>query len=428
MAVFLHAIIIASYLLLATAVALVAPQLVGWLTPALAPLLGGIVFVLASVMHLVFTQSERQRRVAGEMAEVRARQHRLAEDLVVAQTDALQLRQALVNAGEMGERRVSEVVAEVKVLQDLVERFYDSQAGEPVIESVIATAGARPRLVALAGGRLPEAPVAQLPERDPPPEPANTDEARTLEIIREALRLDRVDVYLQSVVSLPQRKHRFHECFTRLRAEDGRVVLPNQYLDIAARHGLLTAVDNMLLFRCVQLVRRTQRRNYKTAFFCNISNKTLSDTSFFRDFVNFVLENDDLAPKLFFEFHQADMVSPDDETLAGLERLASLGFRFSLDQVTDLDMDLAPLAERGFKFIKIDAEELLQGADDDDDDDEGVDDTIDAGALKERLDHHEIDLIVEKIESEQQLLELLDFDIDYGQGYLFGEPRLSREG
>jgi cyclic-di-GMP phosphodiesterase TipF (flagellum assembly factor) len=34
--------------------------------------------------------------------------------------------------------------------------------------------------------------------------------------------------------------------------------------------------------------------------------------------------------------------------------------------------------------------------------------------------------VVEKIESEAMLVELLDLGIDYGQGYLFGEPRLSK--
>ena len=46
--------------------------------------------------------------------------------------------------------------------------------------------------------------------------------------------------------------------------------------------------------------------------------------------------------------------------------------------------------------------------------------------IKRIADRHGMDMIVEKIESEQQLLDLLDLRIDYGQGYLFGEPRLAR--
>ena len=35
-------------------------------------------------------------------------------------------------------------------------------------------------------------------------------------------------------------------------------------------------------------------------------------------------------------------------------------------------------------------------------------------------------LVGEKIESERQVVDLLDFAIDFGQGYLFGEPRPPR--
>ena len=45
--------------------------------------------------------------------------------------------------------------------------------------------------------------------------------------------------------------------------------------------------------------------------------------------------------------------------------------------------------------------------------------------LKRALERHGIDLIVEKIETEATLLDLLDYQIDFGQGYLFGEPQRS---
>lgn len=56
-----------------------------------------------------------------------------------------------------------------------------------------------------------------------------------------------------------------------------------------------------------------------------------------------------------------------------------------------------------------------------------------AGALgedpqefKRMLDSFAIDLIADHVESEPMLLELLDMHLDYGQGYLFGEPRIAR--
>jgi cyclic-di-GMP phosphodiesterase TipF (flagellum assembly factor) len=44
-------------------------------------------------------------------------------------------------------------------------------------------------------------------------------------------------------------------------------------------------------------------------------------------------------------------------------------------------------------------------------------------ALKGALDRVAMDLIVEKIENEEMLKDLLDLQIDFGQGYLFGAPK-----
>ena len=44
-------------------------------------------------------------------------------------------------------------------------------------------------------------------------------------------------------------------------------------------------------------------------------------------------------------------------------------------------------------------------------------------AFNGALDRSAVDLIVEKIESEEMLLDLLELKVDFGQGYLFGEPR-----
>ena len=60
---------------------------------------------------------------------------------------------------------------------------------------------------------------------------------------------------------------------------------------IAEREGLITVIDSMLLFRCVQLVRKSQHQNAIIGFFCNISAHSLTDRHFFRNFVEFVADN-----------------------------------------------------------------------------------------------------------------------------------------
>lgn len=245
------------------------------------------------------------------------------------------------------------------------------------------------------------------------------DADRVLEQVRLALRSDRVDVFLQPVVSLPQRKHRFYEVFSRIRAEDGTTLLPEQYLGMAARAGLIGAIDNLLLFRAIQLIRETEKRNQNVGFFCNISAATLNDAGFMAEFLPFIAQHRNLAPKLVFELAQADLMQRGVPATGFLEGLRQLGFRFSMDQVRDFAMDWDALAGHEIRFVKLDAADLLAT-------DGPFASPAQVQEVKRRLDRNAIDLIVEKIETDGQLLDLLDLAIDFGQGYLFGEPRLAK--
>ena len=138
------------------------------------------------------------------------------------------------------------------------------------------------------------------------------------------------------------------------------------------------------------------------------------------EFIDFMERNAGLASSLIFEFTQADLAIHDRGTERNLAQLSDLGFRFSVDGVTSLDIDVESLIQRRISFLKIDATTALETLQD-------ADASLQLHRMKRALDRAGINLIVEKIEEEEQLIELLDYGIDFGQGYLFGTPRLSRE-
>ena len=312
-----------------------------------------------------------------------------------------------------GGRELEEVASEVRVLHALVEELYSTGGGRPdhTLPPLPKDAVTKEAIddQEVFGSPTTMAPV-RLSEND------------MLDIMRDALRQNRVDLYLQPIVSLPQRKHRYFECFSAVRNAQGAVITPDRYIEIAKKSGLIKAIDNMLLFRCIQLVKKIQRHDYATSFFCNVSPTTRADREFFQEFREFLERNEEMAPNIVFEFSQADIAAHPEEVIEDVQRLSDVGYRFCMDQIVDLDFDAEALAELGFHFVKVEANNLLpEGSSNEDVLSERV------IGLKRRLDSAGIDLIVEKIETEQMLLELLDYNIDFGQGYLFGEPRKSQE-
>ena len=209
---------------------------------------------------------------------------------------------------------------------------------------------------------------------------------------------------------------RYYEAMTRLRTEDGEQLLPVDYLSVAEAGGLMPKIDNLLLFRCVQVVRRLLAKNRDIGLFCNTAGETLVDADFFPQFADFMQANRALASSLVFEFAQAAVRGMGPIEQESLAALAELGFRFSMDHVTDLRLEPRDLAERGFRFVKVPAALLLSRS--------GPATTdIHPADFSDLLGRFGIDLIAEKIESEGTVVDLLDFDVRFGQGFLFSPPR-----
>jgi cyclic-di-GMP phosphodiesterase TipF (flagellum assembly factor) len=408
MPIYLNLFILVSYGILAAAVAVAVPAS----EIPLPYLLGALVALAGALLHTLLVRTLRWREAMEELDHLKVAYQDLRGEIEALRHGVVRIHSSVQSAEEAraksGGRSVNEIISEVKVLQSLVERLHKGAANAE-------TAEAEP-MAATGGGRA----VARSVERPVPTVATGLNEGQILDIVREGLKADRVDLYLQPVVSLPQRKRRFYECYSRIRAEDGTMITPDQYIGIAEREGLIGAIDNMLLFRCVQLVRKVRMRHREVGFFCNISPHNLNDRNFFTEFVEFMAQNAELAPHLMFEFSQADVAQFDAATHRQLGFLANYGFRFSLDRVTDFRLDLRALKESGFAVVKIEAALLIKSVG-------GDKPVIDLRALKRALDRNALDLVVDKVESEQDLVELLDYNLDYAQGFLFGAPRPSKD-
>ncbi len=245
-------------------------------------------------------------------------------------------------------------------------------------------------------------------------------EPELLETIRASLEENRVDLYLQPIVSLPQRKLRYYEALSRLRAEDGTVIMPAQYMKVAAPAGLMSVVDNLLLCRCVQLVRRLAAKQREVGVFCNISGDTLTDAEFFPQFLEYMHHNRDLAPHIVFEFAQDAVTKAGAKGEENLSYLASLGFALSMDHVDTLALDFGKLKTIGFRHVKVRAGVLTHGM-------SGANASVGAEDLKKLLERHGLNLIAERVEDEKTVVQLLDYGVDFAQGFLFGEPRAVRD-
>ena len=254
------------------------------------------------------------------------------------------------------------------------------------------------------------------------PEPAEAPAAETspddamLRDLREAIEGNRIDLYLQPIVTLPDRKLRFYDASTRVRTGDDEFMPPGNYLHLAEREHLMPRIDNVVLVKCVQLLRRLGPDSRLKGVFCNLSAQSLLDHDFFPELVEFMEENTSLAENLTFQLSQRAVLDIGADELDGLKTLGKLGFVFSLDRVADLDVDFAALRDHFFRYVKIEAKTLLH-------DMAEARASIPASDMTNFLDRFDLKLIVEKVDDEASLERLMSYGVDLAEGDLFARPR-----
>lgn len=402
---FAHVLIAATYVMASIVIAAALVRF-GDVAPALAFTFAGVLSLGAGQAHALWARRLENEALSSTLEDLRQANLLLADEVdeTRARIGALETTSEETGAGV----RQDALAAEIKTLETLVRDMGERMQAQPSEPSAISSLepNAGPHAETVAKAR---------------------DRALVLENVREALEEGRVDLHLQPIVTLPQRKVYFYEGFTRLRDARGRVMMPAEWLKVAEPAGLVGAIDNLLLFRCVQIVRRLAERERRVGIFCNISASSLGDDGFFPQFLDFVRRHQDLAGSLIFEIGQRDFLRRNHAGARNMARLADFGFRFSLDKVDDLDIDLAELQRAGVKFFKAPgallAKALKAGRP------LGISAAPDVRAedYPALLARHGIELIAEKIETESTVVEVLELDVAFGQGHLFGPPRPIRE-
>jgi cyclic-di-GMP phosphodiesterase TipF (flagellum assembly factor) len=337
----------------------------------------------------------------------------------------------VVSVNSANADRVQSVVGEINELGVLVQQLAVSVAShdEMLSSGALATApsAAKQRdndrqlpfvaeVAQGAGAVLAEPPVAAAANVAADASTATRSNAQILAAVKNAIEANRIDIYLQPMVTLPQRKVRFYEAVTRLRDDNDQILTADDFIGTAEAAGLMGRIDHMVMLRCVQVLRRLMVRNKEVGIFCNVAAATLSHPASFAQCLDFLEANRALAASFVLEFKQSTFRNLGAVETEHLAALAQRGYRFSIDHVTDLRIEPRELADRGVRFIKVPASLLL-------DQRQMSASDIHPSDLSDLLGRFGIDLVAERIEGERAVVDLLDYDVRFGQGFLFAAPR-----
>ncbi len=262
------------------------------------------------------------------------------------------------------------------------------------------------------------APRAYMPSTPPPvPQRRLTDPARDrLAAIAEALENERLDVMLEPILGLGDRRAQHYVVSVRLWGDHEDLTSAAGSGRIARGSGLLPLLDAVKVERAARVAWRMEDRGKPGSLFSTLSGESLVSDRFLNRFADTYRQGDSLGSRLVLSFTQSDLRVFSDLQWATLKDMAELGFRFSLEDITDLDFDFEALAAAGFAFVKLDAGVFMDGL-------PAAGGVVPAEDVCRYVGKQRLALIVGGITDDAIAVQLKSYGVELAQGPLFGQPR-----
>lgn len=234
-------------------------------------------------------------------------------------------------------------------------------------------------------------------------------------LIQQAIGGGRVEVFLEPILSLGEKSAKHYEVSIKLRSASHEDLGTFDSKSVQCR-GVLPLVDTACFQRSALIAERLASQGRDGFVFTRCSGETLLDTNF-----NQLLEREyggrqSLFRQLVLCLTQNDIRSFRADEQRAVGKLSSLGFRFAVLGVNDLDMNFDAMARAGFSFARLDTAVLTEGL-------PSPKGKMNAPDISGYLAKHDFTLIVDGIDDEETFARIYQYGVLFGQGSLFGGRR-----
>ncbi len=155
---------------------------------------------------------------------------------------------------------------------------------------------------------------------------------RLVDLISRAVREQRVVVHYQPIVRTGDGAIVGVEALCRLRDDDGSLLGPADFLDVAASTDLLIPIEHDVIRRACRQVAAWNRDGHDLRLAVNVCVVQLTRIADFEATVASALADSTLPPsRLVFEITEHALLSLSPATVTGISRLVAQGVRFSVD-------------------------------------------------------------------------------------------------
>ena len=232
--------------------------------------------------------------------------------------------------------------------------------------------------------------------------------------LRKALAGDELQLYLQPIAKLEERRFVMAEVLVRLREEETKLLPPGEFLPVFEQYGMMPALDRWVVSRLVQRMARGSLRGFRQ-FSVNVASATLQDFSFPGHVAQTLRQFGVPAEALCFEIDEVDVLGRLNAAVRFGTAVRALGCRVAIDGFGRRAATFAPLKTLRVDFIKVDGSITRR--------------VLSANTALNKLraivrvaQTIRIGVIAEFVEEAEVLARLIGLGVEYAQGFGIARP------
>jgi len=236
--------------------------------------------------------------------------------------------------------------------------------------------------------------------------------------IENALAENRFTLLFQPILDLATDYISHYEVLLRMQDNQGNLLSPGMFIEVAERTGLIRAIDHLVLHQAFIKIAEFNSSPTRHNFSVNLSAHSFNDPELL-PLLKKLLKQTGLPPKhLIFEVTETAALADLTGSRILMHSIKKLGCQFALDDFGVGFASFNYLKELPFDYIKIDGSFIRQIA-------QSYDDQILVKALCDVAKGFGKKTIAEFVETEETLNILREYQVDYAQGYHIGTPSAS---
>ncbi|MEA3369945.1 MAG: EAL domain-containing protein [Campylobacterota bacterium] len=228
-------------------------------------------------------------------------------------------------------------------------------------------------------------------------------------LLRDAIKNDNITPHFQPIYNVNTKKIEKYESLARIILDDGKVIAPFEFLDIAIKSKLYPSITRNIIRKSFEFF-----KEYDYDFSINISIKDILNSNT-TDFILKSLEDFEKPQRVVFEILESDKIGNYAELKEFISRVKKFGCQIAIDDFGSGYSNFSHILELDIDYIKIDASLVKRVATD-------KNSKKITATIIQFASSLGVKTIAEFVEDKESLDTLQEMGVDFVQGYYIGKP------